>query len=296
MNALSMFKKVAGPVTQKAGMVGLKVQKNMPAILIGVGIGLGVAATIKACDATLKAQDVLAEADANMGLVNKAHSKSPEKFTEQDLAQAKVQITVKKWTELAKLYLPSLVLGALAVSAVIGGHRLLSKRNAALTAAYALLEKKFGEYRERVAGVIGEEKESEIARQLSSSEGVAEGDSNLETILGNDHVRLYTESHNRWFTDLKLAEAWLMSQQNFANDLLRVKGYMFLNDVYDILGFPRTSTGQLVGWMMANGKGKLDDPRETVIEFQFLDVSDSAGKTHKAVRFNVQPGTIWDKI
>ena len=32
------------------------------------------------------------------------------------------------------------------------------------------------------------------------------------------------------------------------NDRLNAQGYLFLSDVYDELGFPRTKASQIVGW------------------------------------------------
>ena len=42
---------------------------------------------------------------------------------------------------------------------------------------------------------------------------------------------------------------YLNAQQNYANDVLKTKGFIFLNDVYDLLGIPRTKAGQIVGWI-----------------------------------------------
>lgn len=42
---------------------------------------------------------------------------------------------------------------------------------------------------------------------------------------------------------------FLRCQQNFANEKLRKQGYLFLNDVYDMIGIPRTKAGQVVGWV-----------------------------------------------
>lgn len=41
---------------------------------------------------------------------------------------------------------------------------------------------------------------------------------------------------------------FLRAQQQFANDKLVADGFLFLNDVYDMLGIDKTPTGQLVGW------------------------------------------------
>lgn len=42
---------------------------------------------------------------------------------------------------------------------------------------------------------------------------------------------------------------FLRCQQNYANDKLRSRGYLFLNEVYDMIGIPRTRVGQVVGWV-----------------------------------------------
>ena len=59
---------------------------------------------------------------------------------------------------------------------------------------------------------------------------------------------------------------FLKVQQNYANERLKTKGHLFLNEVRDMLGLPRTKIGQLVGWVYKDGKyvdfglnGKLNE-------------------------------------
>ena len=54
---------------------------------------------------------------------------------------------------------------------------------------------------------------------------------------------------NHWYTgDTEKDNYFLKHQINYANDLLKHRGYLFLNDVYDMLGYARTKTGQFLGW------------------------------------------------
>lgn len=56
----------------------------------------------------------------------------------------------------------------------------------------------------------------------------------------NDNHMMNSSEYNLYF---------LNQQQNFANEKLRDRGYLFLNEVYDMIGIPRTKAGQVVGWL-----------------------------------------------
>lgn len=42
---------------------------------------------------------------------------------------------------------------------------------------------------------------------------------------------------------------FLRRQQDYANEMLKARGHLFLNEVYDLLDIPRSKAGQVVGWV-----------------------------------------------
>jgi hypothetical protein len=46
--------------------------------------------------------------------------------------------------------------------------------------------------------------------------------------------------------------------QDFANEKLKAQGYLFLNDVYEMLGIKKCREGQVVGWIY-NEKNPVGD-------------------------------------
>lgn len=63
------------------------------------------------------------------------------------------------------------------------------------------------------------------------------------------YARHFDETCMAWTKDPESNKFYLLRQQEYANEKLRQRGYLFLNEVYDILGIPRTKAGQCVGWM-----------------------------------------------
>ena len=76
-----------------------------------------------------------------------------------------------------------------------------------------------------------------------------------EPIEGDDrmylsmYARAFDETCAGWTPDTELNFVFLKLKQHYANDLLKLKGYLYLNEVYDLLGMARTKAGNVVGWI-----------------------------------------------
>jgi hypothetical protein len=123
----------------------LHLQKASPEVLLGVGIIGLVGSTVLACRATLKVEEVLSTSKDKVDLAtNLEHDNYSEKDRQRDLMLIKYQTGVK----IVKLYAPPLSWWSFDLC-LTSSHNILSRRNAALTAAYAALEKGFNQYRAR---------------------------------------------------------------------------------------------------------------------------------------------------
>ena len=74
------------------------------------------------------------------------------------------------------------------------------------------------------------------------------------------YARVFDKTSIMWDHNGEVNRHFLKAQQSFANDLLKFNGHLFLNEVYDLLGMPRTKAGAIVGWIYnsENGDGYVD--------------------------------------
>ena len=113
-------------------------------------------------------------------------------------------------------------------------------------------------------------------------------------VAASEYARYFDESNPNWDMNPAFSLMFLRGQEQMANDMFHTKGHLFLNEVYEMLGYEDTPVGAVVGWV----KGKGDD----YVDFGLND------KTNKDVRrfvngadniilldFNVS-GVIWDQI
>lgn len=286
------LKTLANKATSKVGKQVLIAQKHSPTFLIAIGIAGVTTATFLACKATLKLSDVVTEAE---GKIAEAHAHMDKSFevshdgTDKDkerFAKAKNRAAISLKTQTAikivKLYAPSSILLAVSVGALTGSHLILQKRNAGLAAAYTIVQKGFNDYRGRVIADQGAEKDLEYRFGTNGREVVEDGPNGPEVkwIEGPDQKALQAaeeETYARVFAprhaDGKINDNWSeipMQNQYFitmvlghARDALETKGYIFLNDVYDMLGFERTIAGSEVGWIKGSKINPVTGEQET---------------------------------
>ena len=242
----------------------LKVRKHSPEILAGVGVVGVIASTVMACKATTKLSDILEESKDQLDQI-KTVAVDPayaDKYSEDDAKKDTTITYVQTGVKVAKLYAPSVILCAGSLGCLLASNNILKKRNAALSAAYMTVDKSFKEYRKRVADRFGEEVEKEIRYNIKAKEVTTvdeNGNEVTETVkvmdgtddpnTYSDYARFFDESCAAWQNDAEYNLTFLKAQQQYANDLLKSRGRLFLNEVYRMLGIDETKAGQVVGWV-----------------------------------------------
>lgn len=243
--------------------MSLKTKKYSPEILVGVGIVGVVVSAVMACKETTKASEILDEMHEDLDKVNEAaETLSSEVYSVEDHKKDTTIVYVQTGVKIAKLYAPSIILGTLSITSILAGHNILRKRNLALAAAYATIDKGFKEYRNRVIERFGKELDHELrynikAKEFETVEVDEKGKEKVKKETVNiadpnelsDYARFYDDGCKGWSKDPEFNLLFLKQQMNYANDLLKKRGYVFLNEVYEMLGIPKTKAGQIVGWI-----------------------------------------------
>lgn len=244
-------------VTSKAARQILLTQKHSPKILFVAGAVGVVGATVLACRATLKLENTLAEHEIK-DMTEMRHVDEGQ-LSEEDLKKARAKLKLKTAAEIAKLYAPAVGLGAVSIAALTGSHVILTKRNAGAMAAYAAVDRAYKEYRQRIANEYGEGVDRKFAsgtEDLVVQEKLADGSTKKHVVqtksnnFGGSPYAVVFDEHSKFYSrEPGMNSMFLGVQQSHANDKLRANGHIFLNEVYDMLGFPRTKAGAVVGWI-----------------------------------------------
>ena len=186
--------------------------------------------------------------------------------------------------------MPAIGLGMLSIGAIVSGHKILSKRNAAITAAYVLIDKSFKNYRNNVIERFGQGVDQELRFNIKSKE-VKEKDENGKTVKTtvqeintdewhkdfSDYARFFDASCQGHTKDPETNLIYLKHQQAYCNELLKARGFLFLNDVYEILDIPKTKAGQIVGWLY-NKDGNTPTNGDGYVDFGIYDPNYEASR------------------
>lgn len=211
--------------------------------------------------------------------------------------------------EIVKLYGPATTTTLCGFGLILGGHHIIKKRNAALGAAYKLLEEGYSNYRQRVRDDLGEEydrkylyglRDSEVETERVSEDGTVVKEKTDILVPGDlrqhsPYARFFDEYSTQWTRNPEYNLMFLNAQQNYANDKLHATGHLFLNEVYEMLGLPHTQAGSVVGWVLNKGG-------DNCVDFGIYDLHDQIKRAFVngfepsiLLDFNVD-GVIYDLI
>ena len=288
-----------GRLVNKAGMT---VKKHSPEILVGAGVVGMIVTTVMACKATTKVEGIIADTKEDIDVIHDAVGREDAKYSEYSEEDAKKDLTIvyaRTGVKLAKNYAPSIVLGAASITCILAGHNILKKRNAALAVAYTAVDKSFKEYRSRVIERFGEGMDKELKYNLKAKEieEIVVDEKGKEkkvkkSVNVAEDVSQYSvifEPGNPVWADPAYNENFITAQETYLNNLLQARGFVFLNEVYDILGFDMTKAGQVVGWVYK----KQEPIGDNIIEITRIPIVNEDGDEVLLLDFNVD-GNIWE--
>lgn len=303
-NKAEIMKSVNG-VTSKAVM---KLKKHSPEILVVAGIAGTVVSAVLACKATTKVAEILDETKGTLDTIHEGMETGAingQEYTNEDGKKDTVVVYAQTGMKLAKLYGPAIILGTLSITSIMASNNILRKRNVALGAAYAAIDKSFKEYRGRVIERFGEQVDTELkygikakkfeeievdpetGKEKKVKKTVMVADPNLQS----DYAVYFDSKSRNYETNPDYNRMFLKAQQAFANDKLQTRGHLFLNEVLDDLDLPRTPAGQIVGW--------TKDGPDGYVNFRIVEVEreteDGRHEPALLLDFNVE-GNIWEKM
>lgn len=303
-NKTEIMKSVNG-VTSKAVM---KLKKHSPEILVVAGIAGTIVSAVLACKATTKVAEILDETKGTLDTIHEGMETGAingQEYTTEDGKKDTVVVYAQTGVKLAKLYGPAIILGTLSITSILASNNILRKRNVALGAAYAAIDKSFKEYRGRVIERFGEQVDTELkygikakkfeeievdpetGKEKKVKKTVMVTDPNLQS----DYAVYFDSKSRNYETNPDYNRMFLKAQQAFANDKLQTRGHLFLNEVLDDLDLPRTPAGQIVGW--------TKDGPDGYVNFRIVEVEreteDGRHEPALLLDFNVE-GNIWEKM
>ena len=306
--------KVSTSAAKFAGKAEFTIKKNSPEILLGAGIVGFVGTVVLACRATCRADEVLEFHRRKIKDINDAKEiadADPEGEMSYDIEiyrQDKAIRYLKTTGNLAKLYAPTVAVGALSLACILTSRNIMQKRYLGVVAAYNGLSAAFEEYRKRVRDEYGEGLDKhfrygttyeelpvydENGKKTKEKEQVEKTDTGM-VMPTDDSCRFFDSSNPNWDKNPTFSMMWLRGQQNILNDILHTRGHVFLNEVYDALGFPHTPQGAVLGWIDGEGDNCIDfglyDPNKENVR-RFVNGVDNV----IMLEFN-HDGVIWDKI
>lgn len=243
--------------------INFKVKKYSPEILMGAGIVGMVASAVMACKASTRASEIMEETKNSIDTIHECREtcdeeKYSDKSFKKDLTITYLQTGIK----FAKLYGPAVALGVASISGILASNNILKKRNAAMTAAYATVSKTLMNYRDRVVDRYGKQidrelrygiKAQEIEETVTDDKGKEKSVKKKVEVVDIDecseYAKFFDAASRCWDKDPETNLTFLRAQERYANDLLKVKGRLFLNEVYEMLDIPPTKAGQIMGWV-----------------------------------------------
>lgn len=259
-------------------------RKNSPELLVAAGTVMFVGTLYSMYKTTIKVKEVVDTANSSVDQVNKmlengaicraTDSNETMEYTEEIANEDIKQIKRSSAKKIVKAAAPTVILALGTLSCFIGADYIRKQRHAALFAASEMTLHAYNEYRKGVIEKYGPEIDRELKYKLYKEE-TEEEEINPETgrkkkvkreILRSNYdgysqfARLFDECNDLYQKNIVNINGkepsygvynlnLIANLEKEANKQLRERGYLTINDVYELLHFEQIKAGRDAGWI-----------------------------------------------
>jgi hypothetical protein len=234
---------------------------NSPSILTAVGVAGTITTAVLAGKASVRAAYIL----------NDEVEARNEPISPLDC----VKLT---WQE----FVPPVSVGTLTIVSIITANKIGNRRAAAVAAAYAVTEKAFADYKDKVIERIGETKEQAVRDSVAQDRVSQNPVGNQVIMLGTNKVLCYETFTGRYFTS---SMDVLQQAQNTINHQILNNSYASLSEFYGEVGLPTTAISEEMGWNL-----------DKLMELRFSSTLTENNEPCLAVDFAVVPVRGYHKL
>lgn len=217
-------------ISGMASRVAKFASDNSPAILTAIGVVGTLTTAVLTGKAAFRAAQILDDRETEIIRDNEDPLNSREK----------VYLT---W----KLFIPPVVVGGLTIASIIGSNRIEARRASALVAAYALSERAFDEYKNKIVEKMGERKEIAVRDEIAQDR-ITRNPPSAELMAWEE------DGKSQLCCDLFTGRYFLGSvegirrAENDINFQIIGSNYASVSDFYERVGLARTSMSDDFGW------------------------------------------------
>lgn len=195
-------------------------KRNSATILTCVGAVGVVATAVLTAKATPRAIVLLEEAKEEKG---------------DDLTKLEIVKTV------APVYVRPVIIGAATVTCIFGANVLNKRQQAAIMSAYALLDRSYKDYKDKVEELYGSETSERVREELAKDKY----EEDKPSAPTDDTILVYDTFADRYFEST--IEALQRAEYRLNRDIY-MRGWATLDEFYELLGLEPLEGSSILGW------------------------------------------------
>ncbi len=280
------------------------VRKNLPTILTATSIVTSGAAIVAASIAGHKIVPVIKETKNKINDIEELYNNDSNTVTKVSAQKCVIKTLAQSGGKVLKIYAPTILLYGCSIASTIGNHNIMVNRNVALAAAYASVKAGFSTYRNRVIEKYGENADAEIMNgQKEIKKQIIDkktGETKDITVLENNPIVgdfnvFFDEFCPGYTNNVDYNMTLLIAKENSLTMKLKIQGYLFMEDVWETLGYPMTlltvrqrQQAKVVGWIY----DPTDSTRDNRVSFGLTNPDGTYSNKAKEILSNGFPGML----